>query len=544
MDTQRKAARWRSRRIIYNNDGDDVREPQNHHEFTWQLLERSAGELSEDFLSARSRPLLGTQVDSIWYSTCFSGLTFSHHTQLGDFYGSEVPQELVDDCGRDNLQIQVDFCHENGLEAFWSLRMNDTHDAFPEGIRTNFRELAPFKKDHPHYMMGELGDWERYPQGPRHEWTSLDFSFPEVREHVFSLVQEVCGGYDVDGVELDFFRAPRFFPPSMDGRPVDPQHVDMMTDLVRRIRVAADEASQQRERPLLLAARVPLSVEGARFIGLDVENWLAEDLVDLLIAGDNPNPTMTESFQGIVDLGHGHDVPVYPCIPWLFWHYWAFLDLAAHEHRTRDSWIETLYCGDPKDVDKPCYMDVWNSWEGTAASLRGAATNLWNAGADGIYVFNGFCGPDVGAWHELGNAESLANKDKVYGVDRFAGESDSEEVRALELNQGEPVQAHFQVGEDVRKSGKIPRLRFRLHFWDVGGNDHVSVKLNDEPLEGLQTSGPTNTSTGSQWLECQLDPARVRKGDNEVAVIVKQRDEAMQTPLVLDAVQLHVHYDD
>ncbi len=27
MDEKRKAARWRQRRIIYNNDGDDVREP-------------------------------------------------------------------------------------------------------------------------------------------------------------------------------------------------------------------------------------------------------------------------------------------------------------------------------------------------------------------------------------------------------------------------------------------------------------------------------------------------------------------------------------
>lgn len=186
-------------------------------------------------------------------------------------------------------------------------------------------------------------------------------------------------------------------------------------------------------------------------------------------------------------------------------------------------------------------MDVWNSWDGTAASLRGAAMNLWNAGADGIYVFNGFCGTVAGVWQELGNPELLANEDKVYGVDRFAAEPGSEEVRALELNQGEPVKAHFQVGEDLQ-AGKTPRLRFRLHFWDTTGNDDVSVKLNDEPLAGLQTVGPTNTSTGSQWLECQLDPVRVKRGANAVELLVKQRDESLPAPLVLDAVQLHVHY--
>ena len=376
MDAQRREARWRSRRIIYNNDGDDVREPQNHRELTWQLLNRSGGELSDDFLDARSRPLLGTQVDSLWYSTCFSGLTFSHQTRVGDFYGSEVPQELVDLYGRDNLQIQTDFCHANGLEAFWSLRMNDTHDAYPEGIRTAFRELAPFKRDHPHCLMGQPGDWEKYPTGPKHEWTSLDFGLPEVRDHVCALIDEVCRGYDVDGVELDFYRAPRFFRPSMEGEPVEPQHVEAMTDLVRRIRRAADEAGQRRGRPLLLAMRAPMTVEKGLFIGLDLETWLAEDL----------------------------------------------------------------------------------------------------------------------------------------------------------------------VGEDLTSEGTIPRLRFRLHLWDTAANDDLCVKLNGELLDGLQAVGPV-ASTGSQWLECGLDAGRLRRGENGVELMLRQRDETMQQPLVVDAIQLHVHYE-
>jgi hypothetical protein len=544
MDAQRRAARWNTRRIIYNNDGDDVREPQNHRELTWHLLNRSGGELSEDFLSARSRPLLGTQVDSLWYSTCFNGLTFSHHTRIGDFYGTGVSQELVDVYGRDNLQIQTDFCHANSLEGFWSLRMNDAHDATPEGIRTSWREVAPFKRDHPHFMLGQPGDWEKYPSGPKHGWTALDFSFPEVRDHVFSLIEEVCMGYDVDGIELDFLRAPVFFRPTLEGDPVEAQHVDMMTDLVRRIRSAADEAGQRRERPLLVAMRTPMTVEKALFIGLDLERWLAEDLIDLLIAGDDPNSAMIESFEGIVNLGHKHDVPVYPCIPWLFWHYWAYLDLGAHEYRERNDWVETLYYGNPKDVDKPCYMDVWNGWEGTEASLRGAAANLWNAGADGIYVFNGFCsgGNTVAAWQELGDPASFANKDKVYGVDRFATDSGAEAVRVLELKRSQALTAQFQVGEDLTSEGSSPRLRFRLHLWDAAANDDLCVKLNGAPLEGLQAADPA-ASTGSQWLECGVDAGRVNRGANSVELVLRQRDESMQQLFLVDAVQLHVHYE-
>lgn len=66
MDEQRKAARWRKRHIIYNNDGDDIIETDDRY-------------------------------------------------------------------GRDNLQIQLDFCREQEMEGFWSLRMNDTHDSWPGG---------------------------------------------------------------------------------------------------------------------------------------------------------------------------------------------------------------------------------------------------------------------------------------------------------------------------------------------------------------------------------------------------------------------------
>ena len=110
----------------------------NHHHVNWQFLKRSGGELIDDFLAARTTSLIDTQVDSVWYSTSTGGLLFTHNTQLGGFFGEGISQELIDTYGRDNLQIQVDFCHEHGKEVFWSLRMNDTHDAHPKGYRTHY----------------------------------------------------------------------------------------------------------------------------------------------------------------------------------------------------------------------------------------------------------------------------------------------------------------------------------------------------------------------------------------------------------------------
>ncbi len=82
MDEKRRAARWRKRRIIYNNDGNDVREAwtgvEHRHDVEEKLFVRSGAELIDDFLNARSRSLVGTQVDSIGYCTCMAGVTFSH----------------------------------------------------------------------------------------------------------------------------------------------------------------------------------------------------------------------------------------------------------------------------------------------------------------------------------------------------------------------------------------------------------------------------------------------------------------------------------
>ena len=247
--------------------------------------------------------------------------------------------------------------------------MNDTHDSWPGGSNFLVDGLAPFKRDHPEFLLGQAGDREKDPESK--VWSSVDFSYPEVRKHIFSLIQEVCHGYDVDGVELDFLRSPRYFLPTLDELPVEEEHLDAMTDLVRRVSTMAGEASRQRGRPLLLAARTPFSVEDSRFVGLDLEKWLQEDLIDIWIPGGLQESKMTQSFRKSVDLGHQYDVPVYPCIGWGFWQQWAFLDNGAGENRTRELWTKAL-----RSEKTPNFVAL-NSWEGRMAAWRGAAVNLW-----------------------------------------------------------------------------------------------------------------------------------------------------------------------
>jgi hypothetical protein len=71
----RKTAAERSRRIIFNNDGDEP---------IYQCRETS----TEELLKHRTAPLAGSQVDTIFYCTCAGFGLFTHGTKLGHVFAT------------------------------------------------------------------------------------------------------------------------------------------------------------------------------------------------------------------------------------------------------------------------------------------------------------------------------------------------------------------------------------------------------------------------------------------------------------------------
>ena len=127
-ETRRELAH-RPRRIIANNDGCDA-----------LYFPRDAEANVENFLAQRTTGLVGSQVDTIAYCTISSGFShFTHRTEIGTIltrspaeFGIQpnkrnITQDLIAQ-GSDPLQSVVEFGHAQGIEVFWSMRMNDTHD--------------------------------------------------------------------------------------------------------------------------------------------------------------------------------------------------------------------------------------------------------------------------------------------------------------------------------------------------------------------------------------------------------------------------------
>ena len=232
----------------------------------------------------------------------------------------------------------VEAASSRQIELFGSLRMNDTHDSYgmPAG-----KLIYPLKVEHPEWLLGDESM-----KGPVFSsqaaaiWSGLDFAVPQVREDRLWWIRNTVEKYDVGGVDLNFFRMPWYFKTGKEK-----EGMPLMTELIRSARKVLDRESERRGRPLLLGIRSPGTVAACRRIGIDIETWLKEGLVDRLLIGGGYVP-FTNPAEELVRLGHRHQVPVYPCIN----------------------------CG--------------TQMFGSDSAFRGAASNILWAGADGIYLWN------------------------------------------------------------------------------------------------------------------------------------------------------------
>ncbi len=496
----RQKASSRRRRVIFNNDGDDV------------FLAREPTPAA--FLATRCTGLEGTHVDTIAYCTCAGGFdNYSHESRVAPLFTATIdfvlPQNharaLIDQ-GRDNLTLVIDFCRAHDLEVFWSIRMNDVHDCWYP------RMLSAFKQNHPDLLLWRPGDRGRPGDGmvePHMYATAVDYGRPEVRDHYFDIIRDVCERYDIDGVELDFLRNPIYFRPNMEGRAVTAGHLDTMTAFVRRIRTMADAIGRPRGKPILISARVPNMLAACQYIGLDVESWVEQDLLDLIIPSIEFTP-FTGDITGMVALGHSRQVLVYPCI--------------GGPHQPGAGGIGF-------------------------AGWAGAATNAWANGADGIVTFNEF-DPQHPAWRIIGEADTLRAADKVYAVDNLNPRVTRMHEHVIDragrlpmpLEWGQNTDIRLPAGEDMaQRRGRIALLLL-AKIESCSMSDRVTFTLNGTVLRAEVLSGTEGLapgSVGTVTFTARVDPGALRCGDNTVGIqFTDQRRENSQP--VLTELSLHL----
>ena len=372
-------------RLIFNDDGSNFL-------YSWDNL------CGDDVRTYLQR-LAGTQVDMVAYCVAFGGYVTYYNSRVAERIGSgfgltdkvksaRVVDNLrrLDDEPGGYIGCVFETLREMGLPVVASFRMNDAHmSSDPVGT-----VAGRFWMNHPEWRLGE-------PYG--YYGSCLDYRQPAVREYLRQLVLEVIELYpDIDGIELDGLRSPFFFPEGEGER-----SAPIMTELIRQIRNDLDCASRSDAGTrYLLRVNVPRDPALSLETGMDVAAWEAEGLVD----GISPGCYNTD-FQP---------------------------DVAAWKEVLSRTPVQPYINCSPQSGQ---YL--------TLEEYRGVSANAWNAGADGVYLFNFPCldelsflqplpadrppfpAADFGpvGWHdsvqrthqalkEVGDAEGLRHADKRF----------------------------------------------------------------------------------------------------------------------------------
>ena len=240
------------------------------------------------------------------------------------------------------------------------------------------------------------------------------------------MIAETLEKYPVDGFELQMNYQPYYFHPDevAAGR-------EIMTKWVRKVHRAVKQSGDQRE----LAIRIPCSIEGCYAVGMDVEAWLREGLVDALIGQAFSGPELLDStidFRPLVAAAQGTGCRV---------------------HAALQSHVDSDRLG-----------------EASIEMVRGAACNYWAQGVDGLYLAHWF-----GNWpyqasfyeklRELPYPEVMAARDKIYYVPTMTGrypnpttEPGTTMQLPAYLQRGDKASITLSVSDDLRRWAKVGRI--------------------------------------------------------------------------------------
>jgi hypothetical protein len=474
--------------ILFNNDSDDLKWPAypEHHASVWvpagKPIPLPAIRSPEDYLALRIGPLAKTAATGLSYCGNFGPPIW------------ELRWDQVTALGDDPLQPILQFWKRDGRTFFFSMRMNDKHHAY-----FNWAHLwDDFRRTHRHWFLQPPSDaewkedflpWLNDPgrPGPQEMWARVktqpeelragpnrevngerllyDYSKAEVRSHYLATLRKACRRYDLDGVELDWLRYPKFF---RDGE----VNTAVLTEFVSEARTILDEAAKRHGHPLRLVTRVPDSPARAQELGLDVEAWLKAGWIDAVIAG-NGFTFGSNTLDQWVTLAHRHHVPVYGV-------------------------IERM----PRGFNR----------YGSPETLRAAAATLWARGADGLYTFNFYNTAEYPLLAELSDPARLVRLPKEFFVDACSVTNNAtvrDTPLPLAMKASTPASTRLFITDDPAVARETS-----LEIVFKGEGDFVppAVTLNGQPLKDLKS---TRTKTELILTASSADLKQaLKRGDN------------------------------
>jgi hypothetical protein len=336
--------------------------------------------------------------------------------------------------GGDPVKDTLEACRKCGKDFFISYRMNDHHYVTDR----DWPSHNAIWREHPEYW---LGDSDTSPYTKQDNVRLFNYLLPPVRDYYFAILQELCAKYDVDGVELDFQRFPKFFPSDR----LD-EGARVMTAFVRRIKEMMGRIGRERGKSLKLCIRVPETLAKCREAGLDVPGWDAAGLVEMINISSFYNHTME-------------------------------LDIEGFRAKTKRA---KLY-GEMNYVTYQTPKNKSGRRYTTIPIYRASALNFFHRGADGLSLFNYDYVPEklrrpmTEGLKRITDIEFLKTQPKDYVVYRGFGTFPATNEKTLDV-----------VIPDNTAKARFSRAVLRVETRTSCAERPIAVHLNGKPLAPIQ----------------------------------------------------------
>lgn len=516
----RDLVQQRRRRIVVQYDANDVLWTCWKHRVNNDV---SFDRFRDALFSFEDEP--GSQIDAIWWDMAGSPLSSAYPSKVLPPVAHPLLQQWLRE-GVDWVKELVNETRRRKLEVFWNHRISEV-ECLPEGGVSKLPQ--PLKVEHPDWVVP--ASW--WPQGM---W---NLSSEGLREHHVSMLRELVSRYDLDGLQIDFSR-------HIPCLPVGRQW-EMREEITRFMRMARQmlvEVTASRGRPLLLAAKVPQTLEGCHIDGFDVRAWAEQHLVDILTLGSR---TMNVDVEGI-RAAVGTEVQLQPCFD---------------DHHATDGYRY-----------------------GSIEFLRGVFANHWQRGANSVVTFNWSMGPPEveksfgfknapnahqAAYKEVGELRTLAGKDKFFAVERrggypwadgFFNRNDTAPLPLILSDDKpmDPITIHISDAPAANSSLTLRSILFQaqeadsfeIHFngialpvttRDPEWKDAQIFSPKPQPISGGSGDYKINPAQRLLRLDCAVPHEAWRHGMNRVEIKIPTRgSSAVKTTVQLEKLEAHLRY--
>ncbi len=418
--------------------------------------------------------------------------------------------------GIDVLDQLVRETRKRGLEVFWNHRINPI-ELTPEGKLAMDPDSAnPLKTLHPDRVIKTF--W----------WQGMwNLESDAVKRQKTALLREKVERYPFDGIQIDFARNTPCLPPGEQW-----EKRGHVTAFLRSVRLMLLEVTEERGTPLLLAVRVPKHIEGCHADGFDIEAWVDEELIDIIVPGIR---SLHVDVRGFKELTAGKEIGVYPCFD---------------DHHAPDGY-EAM----------------------PAEFQRGVFTNWLSQGADGISTFNWSCAsPETHQkcnvksltgissnrqmYEEAGDLQFMRSRNRYYSVERrggfdwgegFFGTNDDAVLPVDLPNADKPARIPIFVFDELGARGEdTGEIELKIVLSNAREGDLFSAIVNGKELRGgtidhawkdpqVQADG-----SGLARLTHPFPAGTLRKGKNGVEVVAVKRMPYFADSVRLEKVEIHV----